>query len=154
MPEVPAWPAQEQSLAGTSSFGMSGVNAHALLEAPAQHAVTGSGQPAPGTLAWHRQRMWPAPPRMALLSTCTVARGAASFVLDLAAPAMAYLRNHQARPVPPRRALRCQEDSPTLGWCPRCCRLAGGQRAAQGVPCAATRLLCPSGSDCRPACRR
>ncbi len=51
--------------AGTSSFGMSGANAHMLLGAPArvcdgpQHAVT---------TQWRNAHYWPVPPLSALLA--------------------------------------------------------------------------------------
>ena len=52
----------EGAAAGASSFGMSGVNAHAVLRAPAAP----SGQRAP-ELPWRRGRHWMAPQAHALL---------------------------------------------------------------------------------------
>ena len=53
--QVAAWPGAPRLLAGCSSFGMSGVNAHALFSAPhiQEHAEA--------ALAWQRQRHWPVP---------------------------------------------------------------------------------------------
>lgn len=86
---------QEQSLAGTSSFGMSGVNAHALLEAPSEQSQADAAD----GLAWRRERTWPAPPRMALLAACAPSTMAGSatvtIVADLVSPRLAYLHDHQ-----------------------------------------------------------
>lgn len=51
--------------AGTSSFGLSGVNAHLLLSASPAAAPPPSGAPA---MPWSAQRFWPAPPACALLT--------------------------------------------------------------------------------------
>lgn len=53
------------SFTGTSSFGLSGVNAHLLLTAPPTVAVQ---PPTPGGLPWASQRYWPAPAACALLT--------------------------------------------------------------------------------------
>lgn len=53
--QVAGWPAAARVLAGCSSFGMSGVNAHALLSAPPTQ------QHQEATLAWQRHRSWPVP---------------------------------------------------------------------------------------------
>lgn len=54
--EVAAWPSAPRVLAGCSSFGMSGVNAHGLFSAP------NTQDHAEPRLAWQRQRHWPVPP--------------------------------------------------------------------------------------------
>ena len=96
---------QDQSLAGTSSFGMSGVNAHALLEA---HPVALNCGAQPAGLSWRRQRTWPAPPRSALLASCTPSitpdRAPVAFVADLGSAALSYLHGHQVTCVPGRQA--------------------------------------------------
>ena len=54
-----------RAVAGTSSFGMSGVNAHMLLGAPVR-ASDGTQQAV--TTQWHHARYWPVPPLSALLA--------------------------------------------------------------------------------------
>jgi acyl transferase domain-containing protein len=44
--------------AGTSSFGMSGVNAHMLFGAVSADAAPAAASP---RLLWQRQRFWPGP---------------------------------------------------------------------------------------------
>ena len=55
---------------GASSFGMSGVNAHAVVGVSGE--VMGTQLPA-SPAPWHRSRAWPAPPRRALLVAATAA---------------------------------------------------------------------------------
>lgn len=54
--EAAVLPAPAHCLAGTSAFGMSGVNAHALLATP----YAGQGRDV-AVLSWQRQRHWPMP---------------------------------------------------------------------------------------------
>ena len=61
----------EGAAAGASSFGMSGVNAHAVLRAPPALSV----QQAP-ELPWRRARHWMAPQAHALLLAATWERHA------------------------------------------------------------------------------
>lgn len=53
--QAAAWEAAPRALAGCSSFGMSGVNAHALLSTP--HVQERPGM----ALFWQRRRYWPLP---------------------------------------------------------------------------------------------
>ena len=99
---------QEQGLAGTSSFGMSGVNAHALLGARPMNS-----EPQPVRLSWRRERTWPAPPRLALLAACTPSmtadRASVAFAADLGSAALSYLHDHQVSCVCLRPAGCCLE---------------------------------------------
>jgi hypothetical protein len=88
-------------LAGTSSFGMSGVNAHALLSAgPATAAEHGT---APATAAavslrWQLQRYWPVPQqhRMLQLPRVVLPGQAVHFSAAVTATAsLAYLWDHR-----------------------------------------------------------
>lgn len=87
--------AQNQQLTGTSSFGMSGVNAHALMEA--SHA--GDAQPeAPAVKLMARRKLWPLAPALhmaqrALVSSYRVA-AKCSIALNLAAAPLAFLWDH------------------------------------------------------------
>ena len=87
-----------QALAGASSFGMSGVNAHALLSAAAADAA-GCAAPGPD-LAWQRGAYWPAPIPHPLLLAAAVGHQAAGsarafeFSLDLASSRLTWLRDH------------------------------------------------------------
>ena len=58
-----SWHAATLSMAGCSSFGMTGVNAHALFSAiPFQFHCS-------YLLIWHRQREWPVPSNHPLLKS-------------------------------------------------------------------------------------
>ena len=63
--QAAAWPAAPAALTGCSSFGMSGVNAHALFSAPHTRQRPQDGgegdDVAAVVLAWQRQRHWPIP---------------------------------------------------------------------------------------------
>ena len=76
------------SLAGTSSFGMSGVNAHLLLahKSPAQQPIDTAPMP------WHRDRFFIAPKAHSLLAYAhATSQQQASFSFRLTAAAMAGL---------------------------------------------------------------
>eukprot|EP00887_Chlorella_sp_A99_P003362 scaffold26.g3362.t1 len=86
--------AASSMLAGTSSFGMSGVNAHAVLS-------TGAGVPPPGSSQqgkelYQRQRAWPVPQAHPLLAAATAVprQSQALFACRLDGPARAYLWDH------------------------------------------------------------
>jgi acyl transferase domain-containing protein len=52
-------------LAGSSSFGMSGVNAHVLLQTSQQPAVAAKNE----ALVWQRSRLYALPHRQAMCTT-------------------------------------------------------------------------------------
>jgi len=99
--------ASPEALSGASAFGMSGVNAHALLAAAPAGAAARAGARCHGP-AWRRARFWPGPLAHAGLAAAAAAAAAAVvFRMDLAAPALGFLRDHcmAGRPVMPAAAL-------------------------------------------------
>ena len=82
---------QAAQLAGTSSFGMSGVNAHMLVAAPTVQDLQAEPTGVAHKQLLRSQRMWPlAPAHPMLFSGLAVARQAL-FSCDLSQPALAYL---------------------------------------------------------------
>lgn len=81
--------------AGTSSFGMSGVNAHAIFLA----ATPGSEVNDAGTaLTYHRQRYWAICKPFHLLGAMRAGKKhSSSFALDLCASELAFLGDHLVR---------------------------------------------------------
>lgn len=84
--------------AGTSSFGMSGVNAHALLACPS--VACSQEVPVAAALLWEKQRFWPVPPQHRLLLQLSGA--AATHEYRFAASvsssaALGYLWDHSVR---------------------------------------------------------
>ena len=93
---------QEPLLAGTSSFGMSGVNAHALLAAAGAAEPAVSAAAPQSSLAWERSTHWPHPLPHPLLLLVTVqpssgGSGNAECACDLGAANLAWLRDHQVQ---------------------------------------------------------
>ena len=79
-------------VAGTSSFGMSGVNAHMLLS-----PAVGARAPTDGTasLPWEQQRYWPVPQQHRLLQVPCLGGGGARFAAAVSATAaLGYLWDH------------------------------------------------------------
>ena len=84
---------QASSVTGTSSFGMSGVNAHALL--CVEHRTVEVHKP---QCLWHRTLCWPAPTCSPLLEQCVCKYRAAPqlhFIVALTAPTQAFMQDHR-----------------------------------------------------------
>ncbi|BDA51457.1 probable inactive phenolphthiocerol synthesis polyketide s at N-terminal half [Coccomyxa sp. Obi] len=94
--------------AGTSSFGMSGVNAHALFSAP-DVGQDDSSDESTHALTWQSERHWVVPAAHGLLRSFTGGEvgGTCIFSVDLSAPSLAYLLHHQVmgRPLLPGAGL-------------------------------------------------
>lgn len=82
--------------AGTSSLGMSGINAHAILQGPPPAPTEAEGLEN-GSLIWQRARHWVAPAAHHLLASFQpgAVSGTVELVADLCAPSLAYLFDHQ-----------------------------------------------------------
>jgi hypothetical protein len=96
-----------QQLAGTSSFGMSGVNAHALFEAVSARPDGGSSSRqdhGAGLATLQRKRHWGLAPVYYLADRVLPAggrqAGRCSSLVNLSKPELAYLWDHQVRPLP------------------------------------------------------
>lgn len=87
-------------LVGTSSFGMSGVNAHALFSSSSTEPPSKELEAAPSASdLLHRKRTWPLVPALYMAAQfigwersarCTIS-------INLAQPALAFLADHQVR---------------------------------------------------------
>lgn len=89
-------PGDNSSLAGTSSFGMSGVNAHALLEAASEVTQPPDAQQP----VLRQQRHWALVPALYLAESAALAGSSTrparcSFTTSLTSPELAYLGDHQ-----------------------------------------------------------
>ena len=136
--------------ASTSSFGMSGVNAHAVLAGASGWLGVGGGLgegvggPATPPIPWRRARVWPTPRPVAALVSAGLAGAGATFRLRPGAlPATSWLMHHRVsgQPLLPASALfdlalacaRC------LAWVPAACAPPQGDaalgRAAIATPC-------------------
>ena len=88
---IKCWPLQGQNAAGTSSFGMSGVNAHTVL-CPVETQVGAEQQ---RSLLWQRARHWFAPAQHAMLALSAKSGNNIIIVARLGCASTAYLHDHQ-----------------------------------------------------------
>lgn len=95
-------------VAGTSSFGMSGVNAHAFVSSSASRERCMQTSPIRPQL-WHRSRTWPAPPPITLLAHVRQQRSQGKLLLtgEIRLANLSYLWDHRVmgRPLLPASAL-------------------------------------------------
>lgn len=77
--------------AATSSFGMSGVNAHAIFSS----SSTTERKTSKTQAHLHRQRFWPFPWPHIFAAGTTCSAGRASFATNLQAASLSYLNDHQ-----------------------------------------------------------
>lgn len=81
--------------ATSSSFGMSGVNAHMLLT-PSDTSTAG-GSVSFGGVHWQRTRHWLSPPLHSLLSRVGAKAGICTFTVQLSAVGLNFMQDHQVR---------------------------------------------------------
>ena len=117
IPRQQAAAPQAATLAGTSSFGMSGVNAHVIVSAPADstqllHSEAGA---AAGKCLLHSQRLWPLPAAHPLLRSTLAAAGQALFSCALAQPALSFLWQQHAAGQPTLLAMAVLELAAAAG---------------------------------------
>jgi 3-oxoacyl-(acyl-carrier-protein) synthase/acyl carrier protein len=95
--QLQAGAASVGALAGTSSFGMSGVNAHALVSA----VDGGAGERRPAAAHLLRgQPLWPLPAFSPLLARAAAGVTEVLFACSLATPALSFLQQHAAGGTP------------------------------------------------------
>ena len=83
-------------LAGTSSFGMSGVNAHALFEAEPLGGGAAHREHGAALAGLRRERHWGLAPVYYLAHRALPGRERCSMLCNLARPELAFLWDHQA----------------------------------------------------------
>lgn len=77
---------------GTSSFGMSGVNAHAIFS-----GSTAANRSMPGLRLGKlfATRHWPSPKALHMVGQASISKNVCSFALDLASPDFSFLGHHK-----------------------------------------------------------
>ena len=141
-PMAAAAAAARRATSGTSSFGMTGVNAHMLLALPSQPGPVVLGPEAAASLPWQRQRHWPLPAPHPLLTFAAIssqqAGPAVTFSARLSTPAAVYLRDHyiSGRLLLPATAFfELLLSAASTAW----------DAGAAATPASAARQLCPWG---------
>ena len=86
---APSAVATSAHAAGSSSFGMSGINAHVILLPPKQHNGGNASRAAVLLKTW----CWPAPPAHVLLQSIQPISGSLHFACSLQSARLAYLRD-------------------------------------------------------------
>lgn len=105
-PQISSGPRDTSRIAGTSSFGMSGVNAHALLQCV--EATVASYNPSHEAAVWHRRRLYTLAPVHALLQSFQrFSHGLITFTCVLSRSSLSYLWDHHlmGNPTVPAAAL-------------------------------------------------
>lgn len=120
-------PGSASRLAATSSFGMSGVNAHALLTAASDPAAT--VLPAPAS-SWLRERCWPTTTQHPMLLSTKTKTPVVDCYLDWSAPGLAWALDHhvQGRCLVPGAAM-----FEMAGAAAAACGRADGDWTLQGI---------------------
>lgn len=120
-------PGSASLLAGTSSFGMSGVNAHALLMAASDPTAS---EPSAFASSWVRERCWPTCTHHPMLLSAKADTLAVECYLDWSAPSMAWARDHHVwgRCLVPGAAM-----FEMAGAAAAACHSAGGDWRLQGI---------------------
>lgn len=86
-------PAVASQAAGSSSFGMSGINAHIILQPSLQNA----SEEGKSDVIWQRSRCWPKPKAFALLQSGRAVGRSLHFSCNLQAARLSYLSGYQVR---------------------------------------------------------
>lgn len=143
-PQVPregtSWAAAAGDLAGCSSFGMSGTNAHGLFAVPESLNFQGtSSSNGAAKLAWKRARHWPQAPSNHMLASTKFERNSKTckFQVPSAAPQLAFLLDHIIQNTP---------IMPGAGMLETAASACTALRDADGVS-SSGRLLCLTGAS-------
>ena len=103
----------------TSSFGMSGVNAHAVLGSAVKAQQCDASLVRHPDLLWRRASYWPTPSRHSLITAAVKTANQANVHVDIAVPSSGYLHDHVVQGTSHKRPkMRCATH-PTSSWSSR-----------------------------------